>query len=43
MIFGLYPITQRTLNQRGPVGTSQKSSDDEVSYFELSVRKEYFL
>ena len=43
LIFGLSPAIQKTQNQRGPVGTGQKSSDDEVSYFELSVTKKYSL
>ena len=39
MIFGLYPVIQRTLNQRGPA----KSPSMKLVTFELSVRKKYFL
>ena len=40
MIFGLYPVTQRTLNQRGPAKSPPMMK---LVTFELSVRKEYFL
>ena len=33
---------QKTQNQRGPVGTGQKSSDDKVSYFWTLCKEEVF-
>ena len=41
MILGLNPEKQ-TVSQMGPVGTSQKSSDDEVSEFVIPSKKEVF-
>ena len=38
MILGLNPEKQ-TVSQMGPVGTSQKSSDDEVSEFVIFSNK----
>ena len=38
MILGLNPEKQ-TVSQMGPVGTSQKSSDDEVSEFVIPSNK----
>ena len=40
MIIGLYPVTQRTLNQRGPAKSPPMMK---LVTFELSVRNEYFL